>query len=28
MLSKTYRASFEIDLKELQGITCGGALKK
>jgi len=28
MLSKTYRASFEIDLGELQGITCGGAIKK
>jgi hypothetical protein len=28
MLSKTHRASFEIDLRELQGITCGGAIKK
>lgn len=28
MLSKTYRASFQIDLRELQGITCGGTIKK
>lgn len=28
MLSKTYRASFGIDLRELQGITCGGTIKK
>ena len=27
-LSKTHRASFEINLRELQGITCGGAIKK
>jgi hypothetical protein len=27
MLSKTYRASFEIDLLNLQGITCGGLVK-
>ncbi len=28
MLSKTYRASFEINLRELLGITAGGAIKK
>ena len=28
MLSKTHRASFEIDLKELQGIASGGAISK
>jgi len=28
MLSKTHRASSEINLRELQGITCGGAIKK
>lgn len=28
MLSKTHRASFEIDLGELQGVTSGGAIKK
>ncbi len=28
MLSTAYRASFEIDLRELQGITCGGAISK
>ena len=28
MLSKTHRASFEMDLRELQGITCGGAVSK
>lgn len=27
-LSKTYRASFEINLKELLGITAGGAIRK
>lgn len=27
-LSKTERASFEIDLKNLKGITCGGAIAK
>ena len=27
-LSKTERASFDIDLKNLQGITCGGAIAK
>ena len=27
-LSKTERASFEIDLKNLQGVTCGGTLAK
>jgi len=28
MLSKTHRSSFEINLRELQGITAGGAIKK
>lgn len=27
-LSKTQRASFEIDLRNLKGITCGGAINK
>lgn len=28
LLSKTERASFEIDLRNLKGVTCGGALVK
>ncbi len=28
MLSKTHRAAFEIALRELQGITCGGTINK
>lgn len=27
-MSKTQRASFEIDLKRLKGVTCGGAISK